>query len=143
RENSNTTLQPQLIITTYNGLTPVADAYVRDGSNANTNFGTTTDLQVKTDTSVNSGNNRESYLKFDLTGVTTAPAGATVRLMPITAGASNIQNNAAFVSTDSWTETGVTWNNKPSSSTALGAWLPQQATPVKFDVSSQVASNVS
>src|SRR6185369_6804241 len=84
RDNSTATLRPQLIITTYNGLAPVADAMVRDGGNANTNYGALTDLGVKNDSGgANTGNNRESYLKFDLTGVATAPAGATVRLMPI------------------------------------------------------------
>src|SRR5439155_1638968 len=76
RENSDPNLRPQLIIETFNASTPLADAYVRDGSSAALNFGTATDLSTKWDTAVNSGNNRDAYLKFDLTGVATAPAGA-------------------------------------------------------------------
>jgi hypothetical protein len=67
--------------------TPSPTAYVRDGASASLNFGTTTDLSVKQDTSANSGNNRDAYLKFDLNGVAAAPGGATVRLVPISIAA--------------------------------------------------------
>ena len=49
-----------------NPANPTADAYVRDGTSANTNFGSTTDLEVKKG---GTGFNRESYIKFDLTGL--------------------------------------------------------------------------
>ena len=55
------------------GLSALADAYVRDGTSAATNFGTAVELQVQA--SATAGSNRESYLKFDLTtlnGITNA-----------------------------------------------------------------------
>ncbi|HSV14208.1 MAG TPA: DNRLRE domain-containing protein, partial [Tepidisphaeraceae bacterium] len=141
-ENGTASLRPQLIISTYgSALTPVADAYVRDGSSANTNFGSATDLETKKDSAANSGNNRDGYLKFDLTSIATAPAGATVRLMPIQVGA-QLPETADFVTTDSWTESGITWNNKPANTTALGSFNVWQATPVKFSVGPQVASTI-
>src|SRR5688572_23861137 len=45
-------------------LTPVADAYVRDGASAALNFGTSPALVVKG--SPTSGNTRRTYLKFEL-----------------------------------------------------------------------------
>src|SRR5262249_43105065 len=47
-------------------LSPGADAYVRDGTSAGTNFGTTSDLQVKNG---GSGFNRITFLKFDISSV--------------------------------------------------------------------------
>lgn len=142
RENGTVSLRPQLILTTYNGVTPSADAYVRDGSSATTNFGTAPDLEIKKDTAANSGNNREAYLKFDLNGISSVPAGATVRLVPIWLSATNKQDTAALASTDSWTESGINWNNKPASGATLGSWLPQQAAPGKFDVTSALATEL-
>ena len=43
-----------------------ADAYVRDGSYAGTNFGGSAELVAKKST--NAGNSREVYIKFDTTG---------------------------------------------------------------------------
>jgi autotransporter-associated beta strand protein len=141
-QNSDPTLRPQLIISSFgNALTPTADAFVKDGSSASTNFGTATDLETKKDSSANSGNNRDAFLKFDLTGVASAPAGATLRLIPINVGA-NLAETADFVGTDSWTETGITWNNKPATTTTLGTAPIWQATPAEWNVSSQVASTI-
>ena len=56
---------------------PIADAYVRDGSSANTNFGSTADLEVK---NRNAGFTRRSYIKFDLSGVNTPAALKSITL---------------------------------------------------------------
>src|SRR5205823_947656 len=134
RENSDPTLRPQLIIETFaNAQTPVADAYVRDGASAALNFGTATDLSTKWDTAVNSGNNRDAYLKFDLSGIATAPAGATVRLVPFSVGAPTVPGVANFVTDDTWTETGITWNNRPGFGGAIATWPVALGTPGKFD----------
>ncbi|MEA2711447.1 MAG: hypothetical protein QOF78_4048, partial [Phycisphaerales bacterium] len=137
RENGNANFRPQLILQTYNGLLPVADAYVRDGTSAALNFGATPDLGTKKDAT---NNNQEGFLKFDLNGFATSPINATVRLIPQALGSSLVTNSGAFVSTDTWTEAGITWNTKPASSTSLGSWVPRQATPAKMNVTSQAAS---
>src|SRR5207248_9077232 len=71
-----------------------------------------------------------------------APAGASVRLMPTNIAAGSAPATAGFVSTDSWTETGITWNNKPASTTTLNNWPVQQAAPVKFDASSLIGPTI-
>src|SRR5262249_12780640 len=48
-------------------ITPVADAYVQDGSGAEKNFGTAKTLQMST--GAKAGSNADSYLSFDLSGV--------------------------------------------------------------------------
>jgi hypothetical protein len=98
------------------GLSPIADAYVRDGSSATTNFGTATTLQTQSNATI--GNNRETYLKFDLATVT-GISKATVRLygsLSDTSG-SNVPAGIYSVATTTWTESGsgsITWNNKPA-----------------------------
>src|SRR4029453_4658951 len=95
-ENSNALFRPPLVIRPSNAVSPPADSIVRSGANANLNFGTLPDLAVKKDSSGTSDNNRESYLKWDLSGVATAPAGATIRLMPVALNAT-AQQTADFV----------------------------------------------
>ena len=102
------------------GLSPVADAYVRDGSSASTNFGTAIELQVQ---SAAAGSNRESYLKFDLTTVS-GITNAKLRLYGalIDASGSNVPAAVHPVATTTWVESGsgsITWNNKPAAGAAL------------------------
>src|SRR5262249_55303261 len=58
-------------------LTPSADTYVRDGSTAGQNFGGDAVLAVKTNPQV--GLNRHIFLKFDVSGLTSA-SSARLRL---------------------------------------------------------------
>lgn len=96
-------------------LLPTADAYVR-GSNQNGNFGSATTLTVQQGTS--GGNQRWSYLKFDLTGVPSV-SDAKLRVYGSVSGTTStvIQTAAYPVSDTTWTETGLTWSNKPPSGT--------------------------
>jgi|KBSSwiStaDraftv2_1062776.scaffolds.fasta_scaffold03288_3 hypothetical protein len=97
-------------------LAPTADTYVRDGSTAGQNFGTSTVLAVKTNPQA--GLNRHIFLKFDLSGVTSA-SSARLRLFgnfTATSGTSPVTIHAQ--DTDSWTETGLTWNNQPAAGAA-------------------------
>ncbi|MBO9154990.1 Ig-like domain-containing protein [Chitinophaga sp. GCM10012297] len=120
------------------GLFPAADAYVRDGGSANTNFGTAHTLVVKKDG--NSGYSRVSYLKFDLNGYNN-PGIATLRLYITGAGtaASGTQWQVWKNDNDTWTETGITWNNKPVNSTQLASQQGRRSGYVEWDISSQVA----
>jgi hypothetical protein len=97
-------------------LAPTADAHVQDGNgNGKKNFGTTTTLQVQK--SVSAGNNKWTYLKFDLSTVASV-SNARVRLFGRLSGSANGVTTAAYGSaTTTWTETGITWNNKPATST--------------------------
>ena len=50
-------------------LTPTADAYTRDGTYANTNYGSATDLAVKYSSISGQGYNRNAFFTFNLSGV--------------------------------------------------------------------------
>jgi len=100
-------------------LNPVADAHVQDGTNAANNFGNLTTLLVKATAS--GGTNRWAYLRFPLTGVNGAVNAARLRLhgsRPTTAN--GIPDVVYAVSNNTWTETGITWNNKPLPGEAQG-----------------------
>jgi hypothetical protein len=119
-------------------LAPLADAYVRDGSSASTNFGTATSLVVKT--TATAGNNRISYLRFPLTGVGTNILTATLRLYGSHPTDSIGTTFPWGVSSTTWTETGITWNNKPALVESQGATGQVTTTPqyVQWDVKNWV-----
>jgi uncharacterized delta-60 repeat protein len=92
----------------------IADAYVRDGASANTNFGSATDLEVKKNTT---GVNRQVYLKFDLSNVNAATIGSVKLQLFGELNNTNQQNVATsvFGSNDTtWSENQITFNNKPA-----------------------------
>lgn len=105
-------------------LEPIADSYVSN-LNATTNFGTSDRLNV--DPTEYGGSRIDyTYLKFD---VTSLPPGATITGVKLQmqswggyayGGDGNVYN--LFVADDSWTETGIIWNNAPAATTNLGFW---------------------
>lgn len=118
-------------------LFPVADAHVRDGGSVNTNFGTAATLEIKLDPTANSGLSRETYLRFDVTGLANV-ASAQLRWTPVSVGTTVSQINYGFVPTDTWTESGLTWNTKPASTTNLGSLTGHTAkVPVRINVLNQ------
>ena len=106
RESTNA---PQLVINGSPTLLATSDAYVQDGSAAGTNYGTATNLLVKNDAT---GYNRWTYLKFDLTGISSLTS-ATLRLYLQSTGTANITAGVYAEDVTSWTETGLTWNTRP------------------------------
>ena len=88
-------------------------------------------------------NDRLAYLKFSLSGVTGAGVNSAVLKVYCNAlpNGSPAPVKAYSVTDDSWTESGITWNNKPAAITLLdtqsiiatGAWY-------SFNVTSFVAS---
>ena len=115
---------PYLTNTTSTTLNPVADAYVRDGSYADTNFGGSATLVTKQDTT---GYNRNSYLKFDLSQITGTVLQATLYLTPTSQGENNVTNYANYVADNCWTETGITWNNQPQTAGQMSTGLNYSA----------------
>jgi hypothetical protein len=114
-------------------LSAQQDAYVRDGTNANTTFGSTdaSELVTKVAPAGQTGNNREAYLTFDLSAVTGTVTGATLKVNGHTQDSrdANIVVGAYSVSGTGWTESALTWNNKPASAaTALGTATVTDAT---------------
>ena len=144
--------RPQLVVeltqdsATTTTLAPAADAYVRDGTSAGTSFGTAASLDVKTTTAA--GNNRVTYLRFPLTGVGSDVTAAKLRVYGRRPTATAAVTNARAVSSNTWTETGVTWNNKPAASTVQsGVTIGTTAQYWEWDVTAfvrtQRAANVS
>ena len=89
-------------------FTPAADAQVSEAS-PTTNYGTLDRLLVDggADPDV------ASYLRFDLSGVTSPVQRATLRVWVQSDGGS--QNGPEVRSTGtSWSETGLTWSNRPA-----------------------------
>jgi hyaluronate lyase len=120
---------------THTALSPTADTYVRDGSYAATNYGGTTILAVKNSST---GYNRRSFLKFDVSTLPGTPTRVVLWVRGNTADAAGTQTTLTgyAVSDDSWTETGLTWNNQPSLGKALDSapvgsvqdWIPLEVT---------------
>ena len=97
-------------------LNSTADAYVQDGTGANTNFGLATSLKVQKDSKTNNGKNFDAYLKFDVSGVTGNITSVKLRIFASSSTAAGVTTAVYSVATTNWSETGITWNNKPAPS---------------------------
>jgi hypothetical protein len=98
-------------------LTATADSYVSAGATG-TNYGASSILGVDASTE------EITYLKFDLS----AYAGrtlesATLQLRSAGSGSTGKQN-VKLVTEDGWTETGITYNNRPARGTIIGTLGP-------------------
>jgi len=117
-------------------LRPLADAYVRNGSYANINYGKDTAFAVKGSTS--SGYTKISYLKFSLDSLSNI-SSAKIRIYGRnTDNTSSINISVFGADSDTWTEGGITWNNAPTASTAVlsSAGVNDQGAYYEFDVTS-------
>ena len=94
---------------------PVADTYVRNGTYATRNYGTATSMEVKQSTFTS--NYRLIFLKFDLAGQSFGTITSVKLRLYFSGGSSASVSIHEAVST--WTETGLTWNNKPLEGTQL------------------------
>jgi hypothetical protein len=112
-------------------ITAVADARVAE-ANPSTNYGTSRSLRVD-----GAGDpDVETYLRFTVTGVSGTVQSARLRLY---ATVRTTNGPLAYAASDNWSETGITWNNRPariSSATdnrgAIGAnmWVEFDVTPL-------------
>ncbi|HZN66019.1 MAG TPA: DNRLRE domain-containing protein, partial [Tepidisphaeraceae bacterium] len=113
-------------------INATAAALVRGGAYANTNFGSATELVVKRhDTSADQV--RESYLKFDLSRVTTITS-AKLRLYGRLndTGNPSVRTNIYSASNTSWPEGGLTWNNKPAAGSTLRGSFTASGTTARW-----------
>jgi hypothetical protein len=106
-------------------------SYVRDGTFNNTNFGNDPQMLVKK--SATSGNSREGYLLFDLTGVTTI-TNAKLRLngQLSDATAASVKISVYSASNTTWTESGLKWSNKPSAGSTVRGSLTVTGTSAQW-----------
>lgn len=100
-------------------IDPSEDAYVRDGGSAAANFGTATELVVKKRSTAGTGFTRNTYLKFDVSGLASAQS-VKLKLTPYQVdGAATLEYG--LLADDSWSENAITWNNQPTAaSTPIG-----------------------
>lgn len=97
----------------------VADAYVRDGASyQNVNYPTGT-LVIKND---GVGYKREVYMKFDLSGVPAEIDSAVLQIRVNNANTTVTSTKWEFydVADNSWSETGITWSNRPTPGGKIG-----------------------
>lgn len=124
-------------------LLPLADAYVRNGTYANTNYGSDTALAVKTNNTASTGYMRASYLKFSVgdSNVVSAKLRLYGRNMESTA---TINIHVYGLDNDAWTESGITWNNAPAApqSTPTVVGVNSQAAYYEFDVTNYVKQQI-
>ena len=99
-------------------FTPVADSYVSADS-PTANNGTATTLRLDGSPIV------RSYLRFTLQGLSGTVTKATLRIFANSASSSSIV--ASAVSNNTWTETGLTYNNAPPLGSSLGSASPVTA----------------
>lgn len=100
-------------------LTAVADAYVRNGTYASNNYGTATDLVVKSDAT---SYNRKAYVKFDLASL----AGDSITDVILKLNVKSVNTSPSrtirvyTTNTASWSEGTLTWNNAPMDTVYIG-----------------------
>jgi len=89
-------------------VTLAADAQVKSSS-PTSNLGTLTTLRTREGT-LDNPVTHHSYVKFDVAGLQGMVTSAKLRLYST---ASNTAGVAVFATDNTWTETGITWNNAP------------------------------
>jgi len=123
-------------------LGPTDDAYVQSTKPAK-NFGTASDLRVRKTSTVQFN----TFLKFNITGLSGSVSSARLRLYVVDAGSDggsiySVSNNYLGTS-NPWLETGLKWNNAPAISGAplasIGAVSVGQT--VEVDVTAAVTGN--
>ncbi|MER5863385.1 polysaccharide lyase family 8 super-sandwich domain-containing protein [Kitasatospora sp. NPDC002040] len=107
---------------TATALAPVRDAFVRDGSYADTAYGTATTLTVKNTNSTASGFDRRALLSFDTSAVPGTVRRAVLWLHGAVADSGGTQTTLqAFATAPTpWAESTLTWNSAPTPAAALG-----------------------
>lgn len=115
-----------------NALTPVADATVRAGAYANVRDGTAATLETRDVTA--SDAHRQAFLRWDLGAVPGRPVFAKVRLHCVSTGQAGNENVASFVGNDAWSQTNLTYNNRPAAGKLFAQWLPVAGQAVEFVV---------
>ena len=115
-----------------------ADAFVRGGAYAATNYGSRDELTVRLTNDEQF--TRRAFLRFDMSAVSGSVDRVALRLnvqgVDYTGGEEAV-HNVRFVADDTWMETLVTWSNQPAAGAVLDSYLvPSNSAGewVEFDV---------
>lgn len=123
-------------------LQPTDDSYVRDGSSSNTVFGNIDPLRLRAKNASAIGFNRETYLKFDISGISNIEHARVYLFADTRTGTADFQTNMLAVSDNSWNENTLTYNNKPQTGTILTSVVSNRDEVWNsFEVKSYVISN--
>lgn len=99
-------------------LTSVKDAYVRNGTYADSAYGTSDPLLLATklNTTATTGYDRQTYLGFDLTDISGTISSVVLKVYGKLEDlrTTNIPVGVYAVSNTTWTEASLTWNSKPA-----------------------------
>ncbi|MGB3466556.1 MAG: DNRLRE domain-containing protein, partial [Cyclobacteriaceae bacterium] len=101
-------------------LNPTDDSYVRDGSYSNVNYNGSDSQRLHIKNSPGSGFTREGYLAFNISGISNILSAKLYffarndNMTDFSIGVFSVPNG------DSWSETTLTWNNKPNTGNSLG-----------------------
>jgi N-acetylneuraminic acid mutarotase len=128
--------------TTSVNLPPLADAFIRNGSFASTNYGSDTSLIVKGSTISNY--HRSTYLKFSLTDIASITS-ATLRVYGRNMDSPTALNLSCYgIDNDTWSESGLVFNNAPQPTTAAlsVASVSDQSKYVNFNVTNFVKTQL-
>ncbi len=103
-------------------ILPDGDTYVRNGAFSDSNFGGDTVLNISSSSTLNDGNTRHGYIRFNLLDLQNNPVNATLMIT-----GKNITNNKKTiiniykVTNDSWNQYGMSWNNAPGNDILIGS----------------------
>jgi hypothetical protein len=134
---STPTTSPTSPATGTRNYAPIADTFVRGGNDASVNFGSSRNLEVKDASS--ESYDRRTFLRFDLRSDGAAVASASLRVY--VSGLPNGQpvSVCAFgVNSNTWTESGLTWQNQPAPGALLSCQNVSATGWISFDVTSFV-----
>jgi uncharacterized delta-60 repeat protein len=96
-------------------LAPTGDSYVVGAdANRNTNYGTSTEMQIKRTLNPGAGRGRRMFIKFDLANVSSV-GSARLRLFARLSDPSlaNVPMRIQKVANNAWDELTLTWNTQP------------------------------
>ncbi|MEM7475839.1 MAG: DNRLRE domain-containing protein, partial [Planctomycetota bacterium] len=111
---------------------PIADSWVNGySSSRSTNYGDSTSLEVYS-------SSRVTYLRFDLSELQGTVYNAALQLHPLSVSNANVTHYLREVSSDSWNEETLTWNNKPTYGGSLQTWRPVAGQPITIDLTDHV-----
>ncbi len=122
-------------------ITTSADTYVNDGTNAAVNYGSASGLQVKKG---GTGYNRITYLKFNISSLTSV-SDVKLRLYANLNTADSVNIGVYDVSNTSWSESTMTYNNKPAANTtaiATGTVSSTTASWVEINITAYIQAAI-
>lgn len=113
-------------------INPTDDSYIMGGTNGETNYGSEPNLIIRNNPNISGS--RKTVLKFDVKGLKGIQK-AVVRLNVKFGTGLSI---TAYKTTDSWTESAITWNNAPAAGANLGTVAIAGRTYHEWDVTDYV-----